>query len=407
MHRIAVLILIFAAAAAANSPVVLQDFGIGNLDGGSSLYAGLVMDTAGNLYGAAEEGGIYNAGVVYELSRNTGGGWTETVLYNFTGANRGQDGANPHATLLRDSAGNLYGTTVSGGIASRTCSKGCGVVFKLTPSGDTWQETVLYRFTGGADGSVPYAGVSMDAAGNLYGAATSGGATAGVVYELTPGTPGWTEAVIHTFEDVDGATPYGTPVLDAAGNLFGTTYAGGAYNRGVVYALTPSAGAWTFHALHNFRGSPDGANTLTGVILGPRGTLFGTTTSGGTASCGIAYELAFKKSAGWTETILHTFLGVGAADGENPNGLILDAHGNLFGTSTGGGLYNPGTIFELSPMAGGGWQETVLYSFTAGLDGAYPSSSLTLGPSGHLFGTTLWGGPSGDTTGGVAFEFTP
>jgi uncharacterized repeat protein (TIGR03803 family) len=405
----AILALISAAAAAANSPVTLQDFGIGNSDGGGSLYAGLVLDAAGNLYGAAEEGGIYNAGVVFKLSRNISGGWTETVLYDFKGASRGQDGANPHATLLLDSAGNLYGTTVAGGIANATCHKGCGIVYQISPSGSAWQETVLYRFTGAADGSVPYAGVSMDSAGNLYGATTAGGGdNFGAVYKLTPATPTWQETVIFAFGGTNGETPYATPVFDSAGNLFGTTYVGGAHNRGVVYALRPeTGGTWSMHVLHNFQGGADGANTLAGVTIAPGGSLYGATTVGGTANCGIAYELTLSHSGAWTETILHTFLGVGAGDGENPNTMMLAPGGSLYGTSLGGGLYNPGTIFELSPITGGGWQETVLYSFTAGLDGAYPSSGLVMDPEGNLYGTTLWGGPSGDTTGGVAFEFTP
>jgi uncharacterized repeat protein (TIGR03803 family) len=112
-------------------------------------------------------------------------------------------------------------------------------------------------------------------------------------------------------------------------------------------------------------------------------------------------------AGGWTERLLHTFLGVTAYDGENPNGLVFDAHGNLYGTTTGGGIDNPGTIFKMTRNPGGAWQETVLYSFTGGNDGAYPSSGVVLDPAGNIYGTTLWGGPSGDTTGGVAFQFTP
>jgi len=143
-----------------------------------------------------------------------------------------------------------------------------------------------------------------------------------------------------------------------------------------------------------------------GVIFDRYGDLYGTTSNGGTSDCGIAFALGPDAAGGWTEHLLHTFLGVEAADGEDPNGLTFDAHGNLYGTTTGGGIDNPGTIFEITHDAGGGWQETVWYSFTGGDDGAYPSSGVVLDAAGHIYGTTLWGGPSGDTTGGVAFQFT-
>jgi uncharacterized repeat protein (TIGR03803 family) len=410
MRNISILLLIVANAAwAAGGLKVLQSFGIGNLDMGSDLYGGPILDASGNVYGVAESGGIYGAGVVYELSP-AGGAWTETVLYNFQGANRNQDGANPHATLLADSAGNLYGTTVNGGLASRTCRTGCGTVFMLSQASGQWQETVLYRFTGGVDGSVPYAGVVMDPAGNLYGATLGGGASqSGVLYKLAPGPDStWTQSVVYNFPGrPGGAAAYVTPVLDATGNLYGTTNTGGAHNLGVVYKVTPQPdGTGTVQLLHSFAGGADGANPLAGVVFDQHGNLYGTTSYGGTANCGIAFALAPNQSGGWTEYLLHTFLGVTAQDGENPNGLTFDAHGNLYGTSTGGGVDNPGTIFKIARASGGGWQETVLYSFTAGDDGAYPSSDVVLDPSGRIYGTTLWGGPSGDTTGGVAFQFT-
>jgi len=407
MGRIAILVLMFATNTwAAGTLKVMKAFGTGNLREGSDLYAGLILDSSGNLYGAAESGGTYGAGVVYKLSPTTGGGWTETVLYNFKGG--AQDGASPHATLMADSAGNLYGTTVNGGPASATCRTGCGTVYMIS-AGAHWQESVLYRFTGGADGAIPYAGVAMDSAGNLYGATTSRGANgAGVVYKLTPGSAGWLQTVIHTFQGrPDGSAPYPTPVLDAAGNLYGTTNAGGAHNLGIVYMLAPQPdGTFAEHVLHNFAGGADGANPLAGVILDPRGNIYGTATLGGTANCGIAYKLIPNAAGAWTERLLHTFLGVNAQDGENPNWLTFDAHGNLYGSSTGGGVDNPGTIFKITRTPSG-WQETVLYSFTAGNDGAYPSSGVVLDAVGNIYGTALWGGPSGDTTGGVAFQFTP
>lgn len=406
MGKITILVLMLTRGLwAAGELKVLESFGTGNLREGSDLYAGLILDAAGNLYGAAESGGTYGAGVVYELSPGTGG-WTETVLYNFRGG--AEDGASPHATLTMDGAGNLYGTTVSGGLNATACRGGCGTVYMLSGGAGHWQESVLYRFSGDADGSVPYPGVTMDAAGNLYGATNSGGAFgAGVVYELTSGAGGWEQNVIYTFQGrPDGSTPYATPILDAAGNLYGTTESGGAHNLGIVWTLERQAdGSWSEHVLHTFAGGADGANPLAGLIFDGHGGFYGTTTLGGTAGCGTAFRLDPNTGGGWTERILHTFLGVTAQDGENPNGLTLGPDGNLYGSSTGGGVDNPGTIFKITRTAGGGWEETVLYSFTAGDDGAYPSSGVTLDAAGNIYGTTLWGGPSGDTTGGVAFEF--
>src|ERR1019366_5206409 len=301
MRKIPILVLILATNTwAAGTLHVMQSFGTGNLREGSDLYAGLILDSQGNLYGVAESGGTRGAGVVYELSPITGGGWTETVLYNFKGGT--EDGASPHATLIVDSAGNLYGTTVSGGLTGKTCRTGCGTVFKLTPVSGHWQESVLHRFTGGAGGAVPYAGVGMDSAGNLYGATLDGGAAGGgAVYRLTPGSAGWEQSVLYSFQGrPDGSAPYPTPVLDAAGNLYGTTNAGGAHNLGIVYMLAPqSDGTWTEHVLHTFAGGADGANPLAGVILDRRGNLYGTTSYGGTANCGIAFKLVPNPAGGW------------------------------------------------------------------------------------------------------------
>jgi len=409
MHlRIAALILISAAGAAAKSFVVLQDFGIGyDALGGNWLYAGLTMDGSGNLYGAAYLGGTYNHGVVYELSPNGSGGWTETVLYDFKGTDVDQDGAGPQAAPILDSEGNLYGTTTYGGIAGKGRPTGWGVVYRLTPSGGTWQETTLYRFTGTPDGFGPLAGVTLDAAGNVYGVTSAGGTyDEGTIFELSPGASGWTETVLHSFTGNDGGNPEGTPVWDAAGNLLGTTWGGGTHNYGVVYKLSPRTGGWKLDVLYKFQGGTDGANPLAGVTLGPGGSLFGATQAGGALN-GIAYELAPNGSGGWQETILHTFQGAATGDASLPNGLVY-THGKLFGSSGSGGTDNAGAIFEISPASGGAWEEKVLYNFTTGRDGATPSSSLITDGMGHLYGTTLWGGPAGTIdAGGVAFEFTP
>jgi uncharacterized repeat protein (TIGR03803 family) len=395
--------LCLGAAWAAPTPSVLHSFGV-HLQGGSDLYAGLILDASGNAYGAAESGGTYGYGVVFELSPDGAGEWAERVLYDFKGS-PGDDGATPHATLVFDRAGNLYGTTVSGGVSGNF-----GIVFKLTPTSQgQWTETVLHRFTGGTDGATPYAGVILDAAGNVYGATDGGGAAGdGTVYKLTPSDSSpWVETVLHSFTGKpDGAGPFAAPLLDAAGNLFGTTYYGGARNDGAVYKLAPQPdGSWAETVLYSFKGGSDGVNPGAPLIADRSGNLYGTTAVGGSAGCGIAFKLT--AASDWAETVLHTFLGITDDDGENPNGLTFGPRGVLYGTTVGGGTDNPGTIFRLTPSESGGWTETVLYNFTAGLTGAYPSVGLTLGPNGGLYGTTLWGGPAGDTVGGVAFEFNP
>ncbi|MGA8763307.1 MAG: choice-of-anchor tandem repeat GloVer-containing protein [Candidatus Sulfotelmatobacter sp.] len=389
---------------AANVPKTLHAF---TFNDGSSLYSSLTLDAAGNVYGTTVEGGTHNAGLVYEISPVSGGKWKETALYNFKGGS--QDGSGSHATPVFDSAGNMYGTTPNGGLKSPKCNAGCGVVFKLSPpqNGGPWIETILHEFTGGSDGAVAYAGVVLDSSGNLYGATTAGGAAGlGTVYELSPTSGGgWQETVLYNFGGApDGATAYSTPILDKAGNLYGTTYEGSAHNHGTVYELSHASGVWTEQILCSFKGGNDGDEPFAGVIFDQAGNIYGTTAEGGTANVGTAFKLTAAN--GWKKTILHQFLGLSAGDGANPNGLIFDALGNLYGSTVGGGSFNPGTIFRMTHSSSG-WKETVLYSFTGGNDGAFPSAGLSIDPAGHLYGTTLWGGPAGDTVGGVAFEFIP
>ena len=247
-----------------------------------------------------------------------------------TASGTGADGAWPNEGVIRDSAGNLYGTTSQGGTA------GWGVVYKLDTAG---HETVLYTFTGGADGGWPYVGVMRDPAGNLYGTATYGGtAGAGVVFKLD--TAGQ-EAVLYSFTGgADGRNPYGGVIRDSAGNLYGTTVEGGTANSGVVYKLD-TTGHET--VLYSFTGGPDGGGP-SGVIRDSAGNLYGTA-SGGTAGQGVVYEL---DTAG-QETVLHSF--TGGADGYYPNGgVIRDSAGNLYGTTSNGGQTGGGVVFKLKPL---------------------------------------------------------
>jgi len=343
---------------------VLYNF-TGGADGGNP-YAGVILDAAGNLYGTTYGGGAEGAGVVYKLSP----AGQETVLYTFTG---GADGGYSEAGVILDTAGNLYGTTSGGGAA------GVGVVFELNPAG---QETVLHRFTAGPDGGVPYAGVIRDSAGNLFGTALIGGASgAGVVYKLS--TAG-KETVLYNFTGgADGGGPYAGVVGDAAGNLYGTTVGGGTGGAGVVYQLNKS-GQET--ALYSFSGGVSGGSPSAAVFRNASGNVFGTTFSGGTAGGGVV----FKLDAAGQERTLYSF--PSAAGGSNPHGsLIGDSAGNFYGTAYAGGTANAGVVYKL----GASGQVTPLYSFTGGSDGGQPFASVIRDPAGNLYGTTVSGGTAG------------
>ena len=333
--------------------------------------AGVVRDPAGNLYGTTGYGGTAGAGAVYKL--DTSG--NETVLYNFTGV---ADGDIPLAGLIRDSAGNLYGTTYEGGAA------GAGVVYKVDTAG---HQTVLYSFTGGADGGYPEAGVIRDSAGNLYGTAI-GGAGAGVVYKLD--TSGH-ETVLYSFTGgADGKTPFAGVTRDSAGNLYGTTYYGGGLpNMGVVFKVDTASQETV---LYSFTGGNDGNRPGSGVIRDSAGNLYGTTSSGDPANQGVVY----KVTAAGHETVLYSF--TGGADGAEPSyGVIRDSAGNLYGTTYHGGTTNYGVVYKVDTTG----HQTVLYSFTGATDGGYPTSGVIRDSAGNLYGTA---GVGGTANGGVVFK---
>ena len=365
--------------------------------------------TTGNLYGTTQSCGV-GWGTVFMLDK-TG---RETVLYNFT---RGADGALPVAGVIRDSAGNLYGTTEEGG--DLTCSiggtVGCGVVFKLDTTGT---ETVLYRFTGGAAGGLPFAGLVRDSAGNLYGTTVQGGDLSGctgygcgVVFKLD--ITGM-ETVLYTFTGrADGGNPQAGLIRDSTGNLYGTTTAGGTVTGsgtlcedgcGVVYKVD-TTGRET--VLHTFTGEADGAVPDAGVIRDSTGNLYGTTELGG-AGRGVV----FKVDTNGTETVLYAF--TGGTDGGTPEaaGVIWDSASNLYGTTAFGGdlscnpPYGCGVVFKLDTAG----TETVLYTFRGETDGRYPSTGVIRDPAGHLYGTTQDGGSEygcARQSCGVVFKLKP
>jgi uncharacterized repeat protein (TIGR03803 family) len=382
-----------AAPAAAQTFKVLHSFAGYPKDGGAPL-GGLLMDSAGNLYGTTLQGGKYSGceglvgcGTVFKLDANG----VETVLHNFNGS----DGAGSSATLIMDANGDLYGTAaVGGGSGCNTGgSVGCGVVFKLSGH----KETVLYRFTGGADGAFPWAGLVMDARGSFYGTTNAGGEYGGgVVFKLA----GTNEAVLHAFTGgKDGSAPGGGTLVSANGSLYGTAASGGDMNCnpdpcGVVFKLI----ARKETVLHAFKGSPDGAFPAAGLFMDATGNLYGTTGNGGHDSNG---GIVFEVGQDGKKRELHTFRG--AHGGSDPQaGVVLDAQGNLYGTTLYGPTGTGGTAFEITADG----KEKILHYFCSEkdcADGGIPND-LIIDAKGNLYGTTYGGGINGN---GVIFMITP
>jgi len=278
--------------------------------------------------------------------------------------------------------------------------------------------TVLHSFTTGGDGSEPFAGVTMDRAGNLYGTTSSGAnGNVGTVYKLTHRQGGWTLNTIYTFDHPnDGYYSAARVVFGPDGSLYGTTQGGGPGGAGVVYNLRPPATAcktvlcsWSYTNLYSFTGGSDGGQPYLGdLVFDSAGNIYGTTSAGGGQGCfGFGCGVVFKLShsgGGWTETVLYTFSG--NDDGANPfNGVTFDRAGNLYGTTTQNGRYGYGTVYELSPT-GSGWTQSTLYNFTGGLDGGNPIGGVAIDAAGNLYGTTEDGG-NAPGLGGTVWELTP
>ena len=336
------------------------------------------------------------------------------VVYKFAGS---PDGRFPNGQLIADHAGNLYGTTEFGGTSDN------GVVFELSPPavrGGKWTETVLYRFSGGSDGIGPNPGLVFDKSGNLYGTTFDGGNCryyCGVVFRLAPPTTqggAWTETILHAFggpNSSDGGAPTGSLVFDKAGNLYGTTEFGGDVSScGVVFQLSPSAlpgGLWTETVLYSFTGIPDGQFPVGYLTIDKQGTVFGTTTEGGTGACtdgegstigcGTLFELTSGTGGAWTETVLYNFQ---TSDSGSALDLLLDSTGALYGPAG----YD---IIKLVPPVrhGDPWTDQVLHQFTGGIRGRYPSSGVISDPGGNLYGTTSANGLFSPY--GTVYELSP
>jgi uncharacterized repeat protein (TIGR03803 family) len=347
----------------------------------------------------------------------------ESTLYVFKGQ---EDGAFPYASLIADSAGNLYGTTSEGG-GSSACGTidhkpvGCGTVFELSPpapGGNHWTETVLHIFPGGTtDGAEPSAPLVIDAAGNLYGTTNSGGASnLGAIFELSPPSqPGgaWTETVLRS---IAIGSPSGL-LLDSKGNLYGE---GNGYPNsfGTIFELSPPAapgGAWTYTTLFTFSNPLEGIEPVGGLVWDEAGNLYGTAASGGNGSgpgcpggnnCGLVFKLVKPETEGaaWTERVLYNFTGTNG-DAAAPNSGVVFHNGNhLYGTTAyGGNDIGDGTVFELSPSTGGAWTETTLYQFNRNIGGFRPDAGVIFDGEGNLYGVTYFSF-DGD---GEVFELSP
>lgn len=398
-----VLIVIIAAPMAqAQTYNVLYHFSGGS--DGSNPYAGVTVDAADNLYGTTLKGGS-GYGTVFTL-KPSGNGWSFTTIYSFRG---GSDGAGPVARVVIGPNGSLYGTTSAGGQGSCSGSyAGCGTVFSLSPSvgaclgmSCSWNKTVLYRF-GGLDGAYPQGDLTFAPDGRIYGTTVNGGLTGvGTIYSLSPNGGGlWLQNIILSLNSaLEGAYPWGGVVFDRNGNLFGVLAHDGLTGYGTVFKLSRSGSIWLESNVHGFTWGNDGAIPQGGLTVDASGNIFGTTIYGGSGGGGIAFE---ETGSGdhWSHHMLHGFsggIGLGSYDK-----LAMDSAGNLYGTTFGDGSYSSGTVFELV-RSQSGYTYNLLHTFAGGSDGAYPFSTLAIDSQGNLYGTTSSGGVNNH---GVVFEIT-
>ena len=404
--------LAILAAAIAMVPVaraqtfqVIHTFSGGD---GAEPQAGLVL-SGQNLYGTTYYGGnlACECGTVFKLSR-AGNGWLLSTLYRFQ---NGADGAHPYAPVAFGPDGVLYGTTPDGLLCCGTVFRLQPPASVCRSSSCLWTLTTILNFPNLASGYFPsYGPVSFDSAGNVYGTTQYGGRTGtcngdgcGVIYQLTRNGNAWTENVIYAFTGInDGGLPYNGVTLDQAGNLYGTTFRGhdnGQY--GVVYELSRSGSGWTNSVLYAFQNGEDGELPEGGVIFDQQGNLYGTTAAGGSGRGGTVFQLS-PSGGSWNFNLLASMSGSGNVAGPLGN-LTMDSAGNLYGTSVLNGLHQHGNVFKLTPV-NGGWIYTSLYDFTGGSDGSSPIGQVVVDGSGNLYGTTQTGGGNCDC--GVVWEIT-
>ena len=387
-----------APSAVASTTEVIFSFA-GDQDG-EYLDTDIARDAAGNLYGTSVLGGDFGGGTVWQLSP-VGNTWVHTVLYSFTG---GTDGGEPYKGVTLDAAGNLYGTAVTGG--SGSCEGGCGVAYKLTKSGNTWTQSVIHAFTGGEDGSGPGSRVAVDVHGNLYGMTPTGGSNGvGTIYAMHPRTNGtWDFRVIHTFTGgADGSSGSAGKMVVRNGKIYGAATTGGAAGAGTVFQLAPTrTGEWLFKVLYTFQGAPDGSFPYGALLFDAAGNIYGTTYYGGTSGLGTVYQLSPGGTGAWSEKVLYSFQ-AGQDGNSSISNLVADAAGNLYGTTSEGGL-GSGTIFKLTPDQNGNWSESLPHLFANSPDGAFPYAGMVSDGAGTFYGATVHGGSNGD---GTIYRFIP
>jgi len=422
MLRSGVIALFLAVVVAGSArPAQAQTYNVihsftGGIDGNEPAY-GLTIDAAGNLYSSTFEGDD-GTGSLFRL-RYRNSAWQITPLYIFAGGPQ-SPGAVNYSGIVFGPGGALFGTTAyggEGGCATWGGTLGCGTVFKLQPPVAPcvnalcyWLQTRLWEFDGAAGGATPYGGIPIfDQAGNMYGTTFAGGSAncsggCGLVYELSPSGGGWTETVLYRFAGGtgDGNGPWAGVIFDQAGNLYGTTEFGGAYGYGVIYELSPSGGGWTEKVLYNFQGQLDGGRPYAGLVFDRAGNLYGATTVGGDGMGGTMFQLS-PNGSNWSYQALCSFQRqLGELAGGPVATPAMDAAGNLYAATGGDGAYGFGSVIKMS-QSGGQWSCSALYNFTGGNDGRLPRSNLVLDSNGNIYGTAA-GGVNGF---GVAYEITP
>jgi uncharacterized repeat protein (TIGR03803 family) len=397
----------FMLALLANRPAQAQTFTVlhaftGGADGGHP-FAGLTMDKAGNFYGTTfgvDHSGNCDQGCgsVFKLSPK-GPGWVFTPLYVFKG---GFDGANPWARVVIGPDGSLYGTTYYGG--GNVCYYWtCGTVFNLKPPPtrpvsvlSPWNLTVLHSFSRSVDdGRNPRApALVFDQAGSLYGTTLGGGPNDyGTLCRLTPSSGGWTLSILYGVY-----APYSGMIFDNAGNLYGALPQGGSFHYGEIFQLAPSGSGWELNSLYDIVDASDGLTPMGGVIFDSAGNLYGTTSQIGLNGGGTVFQLT-PANGQWTFKLLYAFSGTSGPY----DSLIMDSAGSLYGTTSGDGTYNKGSVFKLTPSANG-WTYTSLHDFTGGTDGCWPYGNVVMDANGVLYGTASGCGANNH---GVIFEITP
>lgn len=382
---------------------VLHNFGAAN--DGTEPNGPLLVDGNGNLYGVTFGGpGEYAYGLVFKLTPQKNGSWSETILHAFAG---GSDGGNPWGGLILDAGGvGLYGT-LEGSPDS------VGGAFDLSSGSGGWTNTVLYT-----DGAGP--GLLSDGHGNLFGKVGPGQLNDGAIGELSPGASSWTYTQLYSFCDQDGC-PDGwnllyPPISDREGNLWGTTFEGGigrpactndSLGCGVVFAMTPNRdGTWTYYVIHRFASSPaDGQFPNGGLVLDPTGNFYGITGGGGLLDNGTIFQFSYNHGR-LQGRYIYNF--PNCLQGCYPQGtLARDSAGNLYGMAQGGinscGGFSCGVVYRLAPQSNGTWRYTVLVNLSESTGGVLPFYGLTLDGKGHLFGVTSSFGQYGQ---GTAFEIT-